>query len=255
MIRHRSSRRWQRTMTAVQKRCASSRSRTSLTIRSTPDGSCSMEAARMVCRTSAVTTAASTPLPSTSPSDDHPVVRADLEHVVEVAADLVSGTSRQVHPGDVEPGNDRHPIRQQRVLERASEHLSMGLGPLGPLLRSEQLALVHAAFGGVEHRHMDQPLARRRDRSVALTSTGSCFPSRPIEIEGDLAYRSLHGEHRRVVGLVVDASATGQQLGECSPTDDIGSHRDPIQSRNVWLTDEDACRRRAVVSSPHAARS
>ena len=55
---------------------------------------------------------------------------------------------------------------------------------------------------GLQHR-VDQP--------------GSRLPSATDEVERHLAHRALHLQHRRVVGLVVDPAAGGEQVGEGAP--------------------------------------
>ena len=97
--------------------------------------------------------------------DGEPVVVGELEHVVEVAADLVAVAGGPVRGRDVEPGDARRRRRDQRLLERLREGDRLRLAGLGALLRAEQLALVLAPLGGVEDRG---PHHDRRAGGVAL---------------------------------------------------------------------------------------
>ncbi len=95
----------------------------------------------------------------------HPVVVADLEDVVEVAADLRPVAGRPVDRGQFQAGDLRVARRDQRLLQGACQRPRPGLRLLGPLLGAQQLALVGATLGRVED---DDPDHLRLTVVVAL---------------------------------------------------------------------------------------
>ncbi len=75
--------------------------------------SCECAAARTVWRASAVSAAASTPLPQTSPIATPHVPSREREGVVEVAADLDALGAGLQPAGEIDPGHLRQRARQQ----------------------------------------------------------------------------------------------------------------------------------------------
>ena len=129
---------------------------------------------------------------------DDPVAGADLEDVVEVAADLLAVAGRAVGGRDVEARDVGGGGRDQRLLQGAGQRLGARLGRLGALLGAQQLALVLPALGGVEDRGPDHARARRPRAvsSTALTSTGSRLPSARTRSRAISRDRALHLQHR-----------------------------------------------------------
>ena len=87
----------------------------------------SIAAARSVWRASAVTPAARGPLPQTSPIDEHPLVLAGVEDVVEVAADLVELAGGAVARGDLDARDLGQRVGQQRRLQRVRDPRALGV--------------------------------------------------------------------------------------------------------------------------------
>ena len=69
-----------------------------------------------------------------------------------------------------------------------------------------------------------------------MTSTGRRCAVGADEVERDLACAALQPEHRRVVRLVVDPPAAGEQVGEAAAADELVAGVYPVRLRNVWLT-------------------
>ena len=92
-----------------------------------------------------------------------------------------------------------------------------GRDPLQPLdalarlalavARGEQLLLVALAVGGVEHRRADDLPAH-----LGVDEHGQPAAVGADDVQRDLAHAPLHPQQRRVVRLVVDPPAAGQQL-------------------------------------------
>ena len=81
--------------------------------------------ARSVCRARPAIAAASGPLPLTSPITNHHASFVDLEHVVEVAADLVALAGRPIPRRDTRAGNRGKRRRQQARLQRSGDVVTL----------------------------------------------------------------------------------------------------------------------------------
>jgi hypothetical protein len=138
---------------------------------------------------------------------------AGPERVVPVASDLQAVDRRLVLHREI----------QVRVLrQRAGQHAPLQLaGDLVVAVASaQQLLLVAPAVGGVEDgRPHDLRLARLIRSDDGVHEGRQPRAVRADELDGDLLDPSLHPQQRRVMGLVVDPPARGQQVLQ-APTGD-----------------------------------
>ena len=130
------------------------------------------------------------------------------EGVVPVAPDLEAAHGRAIGDRDLEPRRGGQAARQQAPAQLLGRLLLLAARP-------HQLLLVAAPVRRVEHGRADAlrvPLVvavehrvdqRRQPRAV-----------RAHDLHRDLADRALHPQQRRVVGLVVDPAAGGEQVLE-----------------------------------------
>jgi hypothetical protein len=129
---------------------------------------------------------------------------------------------------------DRHQLVDDRAtdrrrVDRRREQRGHALEPLDALARrplvlagAQQLALVAAPVGRVEDRRAHEP--RRAvvvGREHGVHEHRQAPPVGAHDVERDLADRALHPQQRRVVGLVVDPPAGGQQVLEAPLADEL----------------------------------
>ena len=93
---------------------------------------------------------------------------------------------------------------------------------VGLLPGAQQLRLVRAAVPGVEEGGADQqglPLGTRLEGGGDQHRKPGAV--RGLELQGDAADLALHAQQRGEVGLVIEPSADGQQIGEGPPADQL----------------------------------
>ena len=168
--------------------------------------------------------------------DQAPVVRADLEDVVEVAPDLRAVTRGAVSGAKLETGDLRVSRRNEGLLQRAGERHGADFGFLGSLLGPQEFSFVLPALGGVEHGSADR---RRRPVGISLKDrVNQHWQAKPVgtdQVEGDLTSGAVHLQQGGVVRLVgVRPPGVSRSTSRRCPTRSARWY--PVSVRKVWLT-------------------
>lgn len=141
--------------------------------------------------------------------------------------------------GDVKSRHADQSWGQQGLLEGGVEALEFVLFVFRLLSGAQQFRLVGAAVAGVEDGGADQ----QRPAVAAGLDGGGHQHGQPaavgrLEFEGDPADLALHAQQRAEVGLVVEAAAHGQQIGEGPPAHQVAVVvAEPVEQCRVDLRD------------------
>jgi hypothetical protein len=161
------------------------------------------------------------------------VVQADRGvgggHRGQNVAVLVDQPDAAARGAERRPGRADHDLRhlglgrrRGQVRDDLLQHADAALRGLRGAARGEQLALVPAALGRVEDGGPHDP--RQPGRVPAqdgVDQRGQPAAVLADHVERDLVHVVLHPQQRRVVGLVVDLTARGEQVAEAAPADQL----------------------------------